>query len=154
MFDPPLADKISIMISYIDHHLYIGEQVDAESPPSFISAVFWTALDPQLSPPPNIVFARLPLKEYTEPDLIDLEMGVQWLARHLPEHHILVACRVGFGRSPSIIIAYLCCMHGLSFEEAQDLVTQKRPGTTPLPHLASLIEQLKTKTPALSSRTR
>ena len=154
MFDPPQADKISIMISYIDHHLYIGEQVDAESPPSFISAVFWTALETQLSPPPNVVFARLPLKEYTEPDLIDLEMGVQWLARHLPKHHILVACRVGFGRSPSIIIAYLCCMHGLSFEEAQNLVTQKRPGTTPLPHLASLIEQLKTKTPALSSRNR
>jgi protein-tyrosine phosphatase len=142
------------MISYIDHHLYIGEQVDAESPPPFISAVFWAALDPQLSPPASVVFARLPLKEYTEPNLIDLEMGVQWLARHLPEHHILVACRVGFGRSPSIIIAYLCCMHGLSFEEARDLVTQKRPGTTPLPHLASLIEQLKTKTPALAQPNR
>jgi len=142
------------MISYIDHHLYIGEQVDAESPPPFISAVFWAALDPQLSPPASVVFARLPLKEYTEPNLIDLEMGVQWLARHLPEHHILVACRVGFGRSPSIIIAYLCCMHGLSFEEARDLVTQKRPGTTPLPHLASLIKQLKTKTPALAQPNR
>ena len=76
-------------------------------------------------------------------------MGVQGLTRHLPEYHILVACGVGFGRSPSIIIAYLCCLHGLSFEEAQDLVTQKRPGTTPLPHLASIIEQLKTKIPAL-----
>ena len=142
------------MISYVDHQLYIGEQADAESPPSFISAVFWTALDPQLSPPSNIIFARLPLKEYTEPDLIDLEMGVEWLARHLPEHHILVACRVGLGRSPSIIMAYLCCMQGLSFDEAQEFVTQKRPGTTPLPHLASLIEQLKTKTPILSPPTR
>jgi hypothetical protein len=45
-------------------------------------------------------------------------------------------------------------MHGLSFEEAQAIVTQKRPGTTPLPHLASLIEQLKTKTPDLTTRTR
>ena len=81
-------------------------------------------------------------------------MGAQWLTCHLPAHHILVACHVGIGRSPSIIIAYLCCLHGLSFEEAQDLVTQKRPGTTPLPHLASLIEQLKTKTPDLSLRTR
>ena len=154
VFALPHADNIPIMISYVGHQLYIGEQADAESPPPFINAVFWTALDLQISPPPNLVFARLPLKEYTEPDLIDLEMGVQWLARHLPEHHILVACRVGFGRSPSIIIAYLCCMHGLSFEEARDLVTQKRPGTTPLPHLASLIEQLKTKTPDLTTRTR
>ena len=135
------------MISYIADHLYIGEQVDAESPPAFISAVFWTALDPQLSPPPNIVFGRLPLKEYTEPDLIDLEMGIQWLARHLPEHNILVACRVGLGRSPSVIMTYLCCVQDLSFAEAQELVTQKRPGTTALPRLASLIEQLKTPGP-------
>lgn len=112
---------------------------------------FWTALEPQLSPSSNLLFARLPLKEITKPNPLDLETGIQWLARHLPEHHILVACRVGIGRSPSIIIAYLCSMQGLSFEEAQDLVTQKRPGTTPLPHLASLIEQLKTKTPILSS---
>lgn len=154
MFALPHADNIPIMISYVDHHLYIGEQADAESPPSFISAVFWTALDPQISPPPNMVFARLPLKEYTEPDLIDLEMGVEWLARHIEEHHILVACRVGLGRSPSIIIAYLCCKHGLSFKEAQELVTQKRPGTTPLPHLGTLIEQLKMKTPVFSPRTR
>jgi len=129
------------MISYVDHQLYIGGQADAESPPAFISAVLWTALEIQLSLPANIVFGRLPLKEYTEPDWIDLEMGVEWLARHLPEHNILVACRAGLGRSPSIIFAYLCCMHGLSFEEAQNLVTQKRPGTTPLPHLVSLIEQ-------------
>jgi len=148
------TDKIVIMISYVDHQLYIGEQDDAESPPAFITAILWTALDIHLSPPPNIVFARLPLKEYTEPDPIDLEMGIAWLARHLPEHHILVGCRVGFGRSPSIIIAYLCCIHGLSFEEARDLVTQKRPGTTPLPHLASLIEQLQIKTPAFRAPTR
>jgi protein-tyrosine phosphatase len=111
------------MINDINQHLYIGEQAHAESPPSFISAVFWTALEPQLSPPSNLLFARLPLKENTKPNLIDMEMGIQWLARHLPEHHILVACRVGIGRSPSIIIAYLCCMQGLSFEEAKGLVT-------------------------------
>lgn len=132
------------MISYITDHLYIGEQVDAQSPPPFISAVLWAALDPPLTAPPNIIFGRLPLREYTEPDLIDLEMGIQWLARHLPEHNILVACRVGLGRSPSLIIAYLCCVQHLSFAEARDLVTQKRPGATPLPHLASLIDQLTT----------
>jgi protein-tyrosine phosphatase len=135
------------MISYVTDHLYIGEQVDAQSPPPFISAVFWTALDPPLTAPPNIIFGRLPLREYTEPDLIDLEMGIQWLARHLPEHNVLVACRVGLGRSPSLIIAYLCCMQGLSFAEAQELVTQKRPGTTALPHLAAVIEQVTTLAP-------
>ena len=150
VFGPLFADKIGIMISYVDQQLYIGEQADAESPPAIITAVLWTALDIHLTQPPDILFARLPLKEYTEPDPIDLEMGITWLTRNLPEHHILVACRAGFGRSPSIIITYFCCKLGLSFEEAQDLVTQKRPGTTPLPCLASVIENLKTKTATLS----
>lgn len=61
MCDPPMPTKISIMISYVDHQLYIGGQADAESPPAFISAVLWTALDIQLSLPANIVFGRLPL---------------------------------------------------------------------------------------------
>ena len=142
------------MISYVDHQLYIGEQADAECPPAFITAVLWTALDIHLSSPPNIVFARLPLKEYTEPDLIDLEMGVTWLTRHLPEHHILVACRAGLGRSPSIIIAYLCCKLGLTFEEALELVTQKHPGTTPLPRLDSKIQELQINASAVSPPTR
>ena len=148
MFGLFSTDKISLMISYIADHLYIGEQGDAQSPPPFIHAVLWTALDPSLTPPPNVIFGRLPLKEYTEPDLIDLEIGVEWLARQLPEHDILVACRMGLGRSPSLIIAYLCCAQGFSFTEARELVTQKRPGTTALPRLASLIKQL--TSPALT----
>ena len=139
------------MISLIDKHLYIGQQADANSPPSFITAVFWTALDSSISPPPHVLFARLPLKENSKPNLVDLEMGIQWLARHLPRHHILVAGGVGFSRSASVIIAYLCCNNGHSFEQALKLVTKKRPGTTPLPELTSLIEQLRTKTPLLNA---
>ncbi len=136
------------MISYVDHQLYVGDQMDAESPPAFISAVLWTAPDIPLSPPPGLAFGRLPLKEYTEPDLIDLQMGVEWLDQRLPEHQILVACRLGFGRSPSVTIAYLCCVLGLSYKEAEDLLIQKRPGTTPLPRLDSLITRLQeTATP-------
>ncbi len=154
VFFSSLAEKMFIMISYIDHQLYIGEQADAESPPACITAVLWTALDIPLSPPSNVIFARLPLREYTEPDPIDLEMGLEWLSQRLPQHHILVACRVGFGRSPSVVITYLCCMLGLSYQEALGLLAQKRPGTTPLPHLESLIEQIRAKTPILSPLSR
>ncbi len=144
LFRRESSDKTNIMISCVNDHLFIGEQTDAESPPPFITAVLWTALDTQIRPPSDKIFARLPLKEYTEPDLIDLGMGIDWIARHISKHRILVACRLGLGRSPSIIIAYLCYAQGLSFEEAQTFIAQKRPGTTPLPYLASLIEQLPT----------
>jgi len=141
------------MISVIIERLCVGDQLDAEAPPPFITAILWTALDPRISPPANRVFARLPLKEYTEPDLIDLQAGVEWLARHLSEHHILVACRAGLGRSPSIIIAYLCCIQHLSYEKALQLITEKRPGSTPLPHLDSIIEQMKKKNLAIRCPT-
>ena len=140
---------VFIMISFVCKNLCIGDQLDAEAPPPFITAVLWAALDPKISPPPNRVFAKLPLNEYTKPDLIDIQAGVEWLVRHLPQHHILVGCRVGLGRSPSIIIAYLCCIQHLSFEEALKFVTEKRPGATPLPHLNAIIEQLKNKNLAL-----
>lgn len=67
------ADKISIMISCVDHPLYSGEQADAESPPALITAVLWTAQDIQLSQSPNIVLARLLFKEFTEPAPLILE---------------------------------------------------------------------------------
>ena len=63
------ADKMSIMISYVDHQLYIGEQSDAEAPPAFITAVLWTALDIHLSPPPNIVLPDYPSKNIPNPTL-------------------------------------------------------------------------------------
>ncbi len=136
------------MIIQIVDHLFIGDQPAAEVPPSEISAVLWAALDATITPPTDLVFARLPLREYTEPDPVDMEMGVDWLVRHLPNHQILVACRAGLGRSPSLIIAYLCCIQRWSFHEALSFVTQKHPGTTPLPRLAEVISQLTIKVPS------
>ena len=147
---PLRPTKRFIMISYVDHQLYIGGQADAESPPAFISAILWTVQDLQLSLLSNIAFANLPLKESTQPDFSDIEFGVEWLTQHLPAHNILVASRAGLSRAPSIIMAYLCCKHGLSFLQAQNLVTQQRPGTTAIPHLPSIIKKLQAATPAYS----
>ena len=47
------------------------------------------------------------------------------------------------GRSASIVIAYLCCEKGMSFEEAYKLVKSRRPETTPLPNLQQVIDEVK-----------
>ena len=123
--------------------LLVGNHSDAQEPPPFITAVLWAALDPKVSPPKGVLFGRLPLREYTEADPIDIDAGVDWLCRQFPTQCVLVACRAGVGRSVSLVIAYLCCVKGMSYEKARQFVLERRPGATPLPNLEYTIEKVK-----------
>ncbi|WP_447969130.1 dual specificity protein phosphatase family protein [Nitrospira sp. M1] len=123
--------------------LYIGNIDDAHAPPPVISALLWTALESKLTPPQGILLGRIPLREYTEAVPMDIESAVMWLERHLPTHQILIACRAGMGRSVSVLIAYLCCVQGMSYEKAVEFVRERREGTTPLPRLEHTIEKVK-----------
>lgn len=125
--------------------LYIGNIDDAHDPPPIITALLWTALESKLQPPPNIVLGRIPLREYTEAVPMDIEFSLEWLINHLPKHQILVACREGKGRSVSVVIAYLCCIQGMSFDEAVAFVSDRRQGVTPLPRLEQTIEKVQEK---------
>lgn len=137
----PLADRVPMHV--ICDSLMIGNQYEAQAPPPFISGVLWAALHPTIARPPVDVFARIPLREFTEPDSSDIHAGVKWLERHLPTHHILVGCREGKGRSASLVIAYLCCVRQMSYEDAVHFVRHRRPGATPLPGLKSCIDAVK-----------
>ena len=124
--------------------LYIGNIDDAHTPASNISALLWTALESKLDPlPQGVVLGRIPLREYTEAVPMDIESGIAWLERYLPQHQILVACRAGMGRSVSVVIAYLCCVQHMSYDKAVELVRERREGTTPLPNLEKTIEKVK-----------
>ena len=123
--------------------LYIGNIDDAHTPPPVISALLWTALESKLIPPPAILLGRIPLREYTEAVPMDIAFSIEWLTRHLPDHQILVACRAGMGRSVSVVIAYLCCVQGMTYEEAVAFISPRRKGSTPLPRLEETIEKVK-----------
>ena len=128
---------------FIMESLLVGNIYDAQDPPPFVSAVLWAAIEPRISPPQGVAFARIPLREYTEADPVDIEAGVDWLDRHLPTKRTMVCCRAGMGRSVSIVIAYLCCIMGMRYEEAVQLVLAHRPGATPLPNLEHTIDKVK-----------
>ncbi len=123
--------------------LSIGNIDDAQLPPPTISAILWTALETKLTPSGDAVVTWIPLREYTEAEAMDLQSGIEWIDRELPNHHILVACRAGMGRSVSMVIAYLCCAKGMSYEDAVAFVRTKRPGATPLPKLEQTIKKVK-----------
>lgn len=127
----------------ITESLLIGNIHDAQKVPSQVSALLWAAGDLRINPPAHIPFAVIPLEEYAEADPIDVEAGVDWLAHRPATDKIMVCCRAGMGRSVSLVIAYLCCIKGMSFRDAYNLVIARRPGATPLPNLKETIEVVK-----------
>jgi protein-tyrosine phosphatase len=47
------------------------------------------------------------------------------------------------GRSVSVVMAYLCCVEGMTYAEVLKLVLKRRPGAMPLPKLEEAITQLR-----------
>ncbi len=69
-----------------------------------------------------------------------LQAAVEWIKVHINTHKIMVFCNAGIGRSPSVVVGYLCCVLGYGFGEAVELVAKKRPYMSTLPNLIKTIE--------------
>ena len=92
--------------------------------------------------PARIIYAKIPLKEFGEPAVSALYDAVQWIEKHLPDNRLMVCCRAGMGRSVSVVIAYLCCVEGVTYADALKLALTRRPGGMPLPRLDKVIEDV------------
>ena len=126
----------------ITDSLLVGNVEDAKKLPSSIGGLLFVAAEYELNPPRGIAYARIPLKEFTEADPHDVERAVAWLEWHLSAGRVIVCCRAGMGRSVSVVIAYLCCVKGMSYVEAVAFVKARRPGATPLPRLEQTINEV------------
>ena len=127
----------------INKRLLVGNADDAKNPPPQVSAVLMVAEEQNVTALPRIVYAKIPLKEYGEPSVTSLTQAVEWMESHISEHRLMVCCRVGMGRSVSVVIAYLCCVEGMPYNDAVKLVLTRRPGGIPLPHLQEIIDDLR-----------
>jgi protein-tyrosine phosphatase len=123
----------------INEYLAVGNAQDAAQPAKFITAVLNVAAENQIAPPNGRTYAWIPLKEYSEADPIQLDEAVAWLEQHEKGNRLLVCCRAGMGRSVSVVIAYLCLVKNMPYQEAVTLVSARRPGATPLPNLEATI---------------
>lgn len=69
-------------------------------------------------------------KENNSKELFD---AIKFIKRHLDQKHkVLVHCRQGIDRSPSVIIAYLMFYYDVTFEQALNYVRSKRYIAQPL----------------------
>lgn len=128
---------------HVTARLMVGSLDDAKNPPSVVEGVLFLCAEHQIAPPPGLLYERIPLREFEEVAPLDLKRAVDWLERYEPVRRLMVCCRAGMGRSISVVIAYLCCVQGMSYVAALDLVKAQRPGATPLPNLPATIEQVR-----------
>jgi len=127
---------------HVTESLIVGNIEDAKNPPSFVQGMLFLAAEYDIEPPDGILFTRIPLVEFGQASPQQVHEAVQWLEQHAPKKKVMVCCRAGMGRSVSMVIAYLCCVKGMSYEEALQLLKARRPGATPLPELDTTIQQV------------
>ena len=127
----------------INEYLAVGNAQDAAQPAKFITVVLNVAAENKIDQPDGRAYAWIPFKEYAEADPAQLDEAVAWLEQHEKGNRLMVCCRAGMGRSVSVVIAYLCLVKNMPYQEAVALVSARRPGATPLPNLEATIVFIK-----------
>lgn len=122
--------------------LFVGNIYEAEKPPAHISAVLLVAEEFTPDPPAGVIYERIPLKEFGEAKPASLDQAVEWIARHHPDNRVLVCCRAGMGRSVSVVMAYLCCVHNMAYPDVLQLIMTRRPAACPLPNIQATIQEV------------
>lgn len=75
----------------------------------------------------NIAYHRVPVLDVMTPTVEQLQESLDWLAEQQAEGRtVLVHCAKGRGRSAIVVAAHLMKEHGLTFDEARELMESKR----------------------------
>jgi len=127
----------------ITENLLVGNINDAKEPPVKIGALLLVAAEYALELPGWLISGRIPFSEYAEAEPLLLDKAVSWVEQHISDNRVMVCCRAGMGRSVSVVMAYLCCVQGMTYEEVLKLVMRRRPGAMPLPNLEKAIAKVR-----------
>ena len=127
----------------ITEKLLVGNINDAKEPPVKIGALLLVAAEYASESPSWLISGRIPFSEYAEAEPLLLDQAVNWVEQHISDNRVMVCCRAGMGRSVSVVMAYLCCVQGMTYDEVLKLVMRRRPGAMPLPNLEKAITQVR-----------
>jgi protein-tyrosine phosphatase len=127
----------------ITEKLLVGNINDAKEPPVKIGALLLVAAEYASESPSWLISGRIPFSEYAEAEPLLLDQAVNWVEQHISDNRVMVCCRAGMGRSVSVVMAYLCCVEGMTYDEVLKLVMRRRPGAMPLPSLEKAITQVR-----------
>ena len=120
MFSLDLASGAHSILTAIMHmiteNLLVGNINDAREPPVKIGALLLVAAEYALESPNWLISSRIPFTEYAEAEPLLLDQAVSWVEQHISDNRVMVCCRAGMGRSVSVVMAYLCCVQGMTYD--------------------------------------
>jgi protein-tyrosine phosphatase len=129
-------------MNFILDRLAVGTYQEALHPPPEITALLCAADEFEI-PDSLLLSHKVPVIDMKAIPAPLLKEAVDWIEAHIADHRILVFCRGGVGRSPSVVIGYLCCALNYGFGEAVEHVATRRPNISILPRLIERIAEVK-----------
>ena len=111
-------------MKFILDNLAIGSYDDALNPPSEITALLNVAKE--LDVETELLYHKVPIVDMQPIPPKQMKEAVEWIRDHIERHKIMVFCNAGIGRSPSVVIGYLCCFLDYSFGDAVEFVASSQ----------------------------
>ncbi len=75
---------------------------------------------------------HMPTQDFTHPELEDVESAVAFIDRHVKQgHKVYVHCKAGRARSATVLLCWMCKHYGMTPDEAQATLLQKRRHVNP-----------------------
>ena len=91
----------------------------------------------------NIEQLHIPTTDFTHPRIADVRRAVEFIDRHADAGGtVYVHCKAGRARSATVAMAWLMKRHGMTPEEAQRVLLERRPHINPAVHRRRVIRQL------------
>ncbi|AMM40898.1 Protein-tyrosine phosphatase, dual specificity domain protein [Candidatus Desulfofervidus auxilii] len=128
-------------MKFILDHLAIGSYEEALRPSSEITALLNVAKEKDLKT--SLLYHKVPIIDMQPIPSAQMLEAAKWIQKHISKHIIMVFCNAGIGRSPSVVIGYLCCFLNYGFGEAIEYVAKRKSDISILPNLLRTIEEVK-----------
>lgn len=128
-------------MNFILDNLAIGSYEDALNPPSEVTALLNVAKEKDIET--TLLYHKVPIIDMQPIPSEQMKEAVEWIKNHISRYKIMVFCNAGIGRSPSVVIGYICCSLGYSFGDAVEFVAKRKPDISILPLLIRTIEAVK-----------
>ena len=126
------------MITHILERLAVGSTADARRAPETFTAILNVAEEVDLDVAGKTCH-KIPLKDLIPISPEAMSEAIMWIKERIRHQGVLVVCKAGIGRSPSVVIGYLCTI-GFGYDEAVRFVGGRRGDISPVPNLPSSIE--------------
>jgi len=129
-------------MNHILEHLSIGNTADAQKAIVHFDAFLNVASEVQLDP---VLFGEKPYLKVSIDDMkpipaFRLMEAAEFIDQHINSRRILVFCDGAVGRSPSVVVGYLCSK-GMRFGQAVEFVAMRKPYMSILPDLIESIRK-------------